>query len=143
MAKDIRDKIRRVLEANTLTTISTIDHESSKPQSALIAYAENSDLELYFQTSNKTRKYRNLLSNSNVAFVIGFGWTNLQYEGSANEVNNKNEIEAVKRLFAQKDSPTTQYYLDLPETVIFKVSPHWIGYRNYDEHPPKIAELKF
>lgn len=140
---ELRNKIKKVLEANKLTIISTVDQANDKPESALIAFVENDNLELFFQTSNKTRKYHNLLSNKNVAFVIGFGWTNLQYEGSVEQVSDKEEIESIKQLFAEKDSPTTRHYLDLPDTVIFRVTPHWIGYRNYNVHPPEIAELKF
>ena len=140
---DLQNKIKLALGGNKLATISTVDIANTKPQSALVAFVENDKLELYFQTSNKTRKYRNFSFNKSVAFVIGFGWTTLQYEGTAEEVSDKYEIEDVKELFAKKDSPTTRYYLELPDTVIFKVTPHWIGYRNYHVHPPEIAELKF
>lgn len=139
---DLRDKIKKVLTDNTLAVISTVNSETAIPQSALVAFVENDNLELFFQTSNKTKKYRNLLANPTVAFVVGFGWTTLQYEGSVEDVNDKGEIENIKRLFAKKDGPTTRHYLDLPDTVLFIVTPSWIGYRNYDVHPPELSELK-
>lgn len=135
------EKVHQVLRDNKLTTISTIGN--NKPESALIAFVENNKLELYFQTSKKTRKYQNLLANESVAFVIGFGWVNIQYEGIAKILVNENDIDNVKHLFELKESPTTRYYLELPDAVIFKVSPRWIGYRNYESHPPEILELQF
>jgi len=140
---DLRGRIKQVLADNKLATVSTVNPRNNAPESALIAFVENDELELFFQTSNKTKKYQNLLSNKDVALVIGFGWTNLQYEGRAMQVQGHEELKNIKQLFAKKDSPTTQYYLDLPDTVIFKIAPRWIGYRNYDKHPPEIDELKF
>jgi len=59
----LRDKIKLVMESCKLTTISTVSQNNGKPQSALIAFAENNDLELFFQTSNMSRKYQNLVSS--------------------------------------------------------------------------------
>lgn len=139
----LQDKIKKVLANNTLAVISSVTAAGKKPQSALVAFIENDTLELFFQTPNKTRKYRNLTANPNVALVIGFGLTTLQYEGSAEQVIDKTEVENIKQRFDKKGSPSTRQYLDLPDTAFFKVTPRWIGYSDYTALPADVDELTF
>lgn len=114
---------------------------SMAPESALVAFVEGDDLELYFQTSMHSRKYQNIQRNSKVAFVIGFDMLTVQYEGYAERINNPTLIEKTKQLFFNKESPSTPYYLNLPDTAIFKVTPKWVGYRDYSKSTPEINEI--
>lgn len=60
MNEEIKTKIKSFLENHQLTVIATIDSDTNKPESAVIAFAEKEDLSLIFATSKTTRKYKNL-----------------------------------------------------------------------------------
>lgn len=137
----LSEKIKAAFASNKLATISTVDESSMSPESALIAFVEGNELELYFQTSNRTRKYKNIQRNNKVAIVIGFDMLTIQYEGFAEQIIDRLMIDKVKQMFADKESPSTRYYLDLPDAAIFKVTPTWIGYRDYIGNPPHIENL--
>lgn len=68
-------KINDYIHKCPLAVISTIDTFNNGSQSALIAFTENDELELYFMTFVDSRKYINLQNNHNVSLVIGFGYT--------------------------------------------------------------------
>ncbi len=124
------------------TTISTVGR-NSKPESALIAFVEDESLRIYFQTGTGTRKFTNLKTNGNVAFVIGFGKTTVQYEGIAKRVEDTKIIEQIKKKFVNKNSPTTKEFLNRPIVSFFEVMPTWIGYSDYSTDTPIVSELKF
>jgi hypothetical protein len=44
----LQNKIKLVMEDSKLATISTVNQANGKPQSALIAFAENDNLVLFF-----------------------------------------------------------------------------------------------
>jgi len=56
----------------------------NKPQSACVGFATTPELSLIFDTLVDSRKYRNLLNNPHISFVIGWedGQT-VQYQGIA------------------------------------------------------------
>src|SRR6478736_387842 len=65
----------------------------NKPEAALVGFAITPDLEIIFDTVTTSRKYKNLLKNPAISFVIG--WTNeqtVQYEGVARIPSDK-ELE--------------------------------------------------
>jgi len=66
-----------------LGVVSTINSEN-KPESAVVGIAVSENLEIIFDTVKASRKYRNIIRDPHVAFVIG--WDNeitVQYEGIA------------------------------------------------------------
>lgn len=126
-----------LLGNNKLATLSTISSDGT-PQSALVAFAEDNDLNLYFQTRSATRKYANLTNNAKVSIVIGWSLDSLktlQYEGNAVEVKGSAEI---KDLFINKESPSTVEYLNHSDARFFKVTPTWLRYSDYSIEPPEI-----
>ncbi len=75
-------KILNLLKQHNLMVLSTIN-KNNKPQSALVAFAENPSLELIFGTFSTTRKYTNLKHNLHISAVVGLDETSnttLQYE---------------------------------------------------------------
>lgn len=112
-----------------------------QPESALMAYAENDDLTLFFQTSDQSRKFQNLAVNPKVSFVVGFSYITIQYEGRAEIIEIENDKNKIIQLFKDKNSPTTPKYFEKTETKIFKVTPSWIGYSNYTKDPPLVFEI--
>jgi general stress protein 26 len=113
-------KINEYIHKCPLAVISTIDAFNYSSESALIAFTQNDELELYFMTFVDSRKYINLQTNHNVSFVIGFGYTTIQYEGIAHQL----EEEAVKEAlhaFSIKETPCTSDFLNNSRARFFKI----------------------
>lgn len=137
-------KILAFIRQQKLAVIATAS-QTARPESALIAYTEDDDLCLYFQTGIDTRKAANLKINPRVALTIGFSLENLvtvQYEGTATRLMEPADLEACKKRFVVKDSPTTAVYFNRPEVIFFKISPTWISYSDYAGMLPEVIELK-
>jgi general stress protein 26 len=148
MSQDDSNKarIRNILKGQKLAVISTVDPNSSTPESALIAFAEDEQLNLYFQTGRHTRKAANLDVNPAVSLVIGLAlndYVTVQYEGRADRLTAPEDLEACRRRFVAKDSPTTEEYFNHPTAIFFKVTPVWIGCSDYSKDRPEVIELRF
>lgn len=139
-------KILGFLKKQKLAVISTVDPSRPTPESALIAFAEDDQLCLYFQTGRHTRKAANLRVNPRVSLVIGLGLQDgitVQYEGTAAQLTNASDLAACKQRFVRKDSPTTEEYFNHPTAIFFKVTPTWIGCSDYSGTCPEVTELHF
>lgn len=140
-----RQTIYRYLRDHQLAVLSTADPVSHQPESALIAFVEDEDLKLYFQTASHARKVANLEVNPKVSLVIGTVFENkstLQYEGLAQQLTKPVEIARLKQRFIDKKSPTTPKYFNDPASIFFKVTPTWIGMSDYSGSIPVVIELK-
>lgn len=138
-------KILNFLKSQKLAVISTVDPSRPTPESALIAFTEDENLCLYFQTGKHTRKAANLKVNPNVSLVIGLSLHDMitvQYEGKAVQLTKSSDLEACKRRFIAKDSPTTEEYFNHPTAIFFKVTPTWIGCSDYSDSRPEVIEVK-
>lgn len=74
-------------------------------------YTVTDEMEILFQTAEKTRKHTNLMKNPNVAIAIGWGedMVTIQYEGVAQKIGIENE------------------------KCQFKVNPRWMRYWDIGE----------
>jgi len=136
-------KILAVLQENQLAVIATVDRGCSTPESALIAYVQDDALNLYFQTGLRTRKAANLRHNPHVSLVVGLDLQErltLQYQGVARQLADEQEIAECKQRFLDKNSPTTPGYFDYSDTILFKVTPTWIGCSDYSGERPFVVE---
>jgi hypothetical protein len=110
-------------------------------QSALVGIAASSDLEIYFDTLDTTRKIANIRQNPRVSLVIG--WENeqtLQYEGIADEPAGP-ELAALKSIYfkAWPDGPDRQAW----EGITYcRVKPTWLRFSSFVE-PHLIEEMRF
>ncbi len=141
-----RKKILDFLKTQKLAVIATSGSERPSPESALIAFTEDENLCLYFQTGRHTRKAANLRVNPRVSFVFGLSLDDMvtvQYEGTAKQLTTKDELEECKRRFIAKVSPTTEEYFNHPTAIFFKVTPTWIGCSDYRSQKPVVIELKY
>jgi general stress protein 26 len=141
-----KKKILDFIRGQKLAVIATSSQARPAPESALIAFAEDDELCLYFQTGRHTRKAQNLQSNRHVSLVIGLALDDLitvQYEGRAEQITDPTELEACKQRFIAKDSPTTEEYFNHPTAIFFKVMPSWIGCSDYSGDRPEVIELQF
>lgn len=145
MNQAYKRKILDFLHRQKLGVIATTDPSRPTPESALIAFTEDDDLCLYFQTGKHTRKAANLAVNPHVSLVIGLSLDDLitvQYEGTAERITTPEGLEACKQRFIAKDSPTTEEYFNHPTAIFFKVTPTWIGCSDYSGEKPDVIELK-
>ena len=115
------------MSARSLCVISTVD-QNCKPESAMVAYVHDG-LELYIGTSNKSRKFKNILENGSVAVVIADLTGEVQYEGQAQIVSNDDLVanEAVKNL------PGFTKYRDDPDQSYVHITPTWIRFIEHGE----------
>jgi nitroimidazol reductase NimA-like FMN-containing flavoprotein (pyridoxamine 5'-phosphate oxidase superfamily) len=136
------EKIYEFIKSHNLAVISTVTHDFL-PQSAVVGFSEKENLELIFGTSNKSRKYQNLLKNPRVSFVIGSdqGKT-VQYEGEAVELKGQPEWQEAINLHLSK-IPSAVKFLTDSEEAVFKVIPKWIKYTDLSRDPWDIIELRF
>jgi uncharacterized protein YhbP (UPF0306 family) len=132
MIENQKEIILSFLHKEKLAIISTVSNE--KPESAVLAFGETENLELIFGTSNTTRKYKNLKSNSNVAFVIGFDpdlYINVQYEGVARELIS-DEVRKYVDILTVKN-PRSAKFAALEGERYFLVTPTWIRYTDEEK----------
>lgn len=137
--KKVRKLVLDFIKRHKLAVISTASNDG-KPEAAVLEFGETEDLELIFDTLVTSRKYRNLQSNANVAFVIGWDEEiTVQYEGRAHELARK-ELERYAEYYFAKN-PKARKWKDNPDIRYFRVTPIWIRYSNLGIKPWEIHEL--
>ena len=127
------------ISKNKLTVLATIS-ESNIPESALVGFAITPDLKIIFDTVKTSRKYRNLLNNPTISFVIG--WDNeetVQYEGIA-KIPTDNELEVMLPCYFKVFPGGKDRKENWRDLVYFCVEPKWIRYSNFND-PVKIEEI--
>jgi pyridoxine/pyridoxamine 5'-phosphate oxidase len=128
----------------TIQSLGVVSYSSSNstPQSALVAFAVNPELELVFDTVQSSRKYPSLVAKPACSFVIGWqGETTVQYEGIAQELTGADLDKYKKVYFARfADAPERQSW---PGIAYFVVRPKWIRFSDYDQQPPRIEEIRW
>jgi len=130
------------IQQQPLMVVSTVN-TTGLPEAAVVGFCVTENFEVIFDTSNLSRKYKNLATNTNVAAVLG--WDNgitVQYEGAAHEVVDAGEIETCWKLMIAKE-PAAEKYKGEPDSRMFKITPHWVRYSDLKVNPWKIIELKF
>ncbi len=141
MNKDLKRRIFDFLSSNKVAVIATIDTDKNSPESAVVGFAQTEDLEIIFGTANTTRKYKNLLNNQKVSFVVGFtseGGT-LQYEGIAAEIG-PDELEKYTALLIEKN-PYHKNFVKDSNQKYFLVKPTWIRFLDMSANPPQTQEI--
>ena len=127
-----KSRILDFIKQQKLAVISTIGEHG--PESAVVGFGETDELELYFGTSNASRKYKNIQNNPHVAFVIGWDdetHMSVQYEGVAKELAG-DEALRIQAQFAAKN-PKTVKFLARPDQRYFLVQPTWVRLVSRDE----------
>ncbi|PWU23045.1 hypothetical protein C5B42_04220 [Candidatus Cerribacteria bacterium 'Amazon FNV 2010 28 9'] len=127
-----KERLFQFFSSHPLMVISTVD-ANGKPQSAVVGFGQTEKLELFFGTSNTTRKYKNLNANSHVAAVIGWEEATVQYEGEARELVPGEELEQYKEAYYTK-SPSSRQFGELPDERFFLITPKWIRYTDVKTH---------
>lgn len=136
---DRKKFVYKFLNSQELAIISSISLEGN-PQSALVGFGEQENLELIFGTNNLSRKYKNLKNNPKVAVVIGWEEKKtLQYEGDAEELGGK-ELDKFKEIYFKKNPSAKKYENDSGEAY-FKITPKWIRYTELKNDCWEVFEI--
>lgn len=151
MDKEIRDKVIAFLglEKSRLGVVSTVSKEN-KPESALVYFAFDENLNIYFATKDNSRKYKNILQNKNVSFVMATvnPPQTLQLEGTASVHNDTGDQ---KHLFQELVGLASVKHFSAPITQqstgglqFIKISPTWVRFGNFEarKHGDTFQEVK-
>ena len=136
MTKDFLYQFISKQKHAVLATVS-----KNKPEAALVGFAITPDLEIIFDTVKTSRKYRNLLINPSISFVVG--WNDertVQYEGTARIPSGK-ELEKLLPHYFKVYPDGVERKENWKDLVYFTVKPKWIRYSDFDNK--QIEELKF
>ncbi len=113
---------------------------SGAPQAAVVGFAVSDELEIVFDTTEDTRKYRNLRADPRVALVIG--WDDditAQIEGVADFPAGQ-ELERIRECYFVA-YPDGRERLAWPGITHVRVRPTWVRYSDFTQDPPRIIEL--
>jgi hypothetical protein len=134
-------KVLAFLATQSHGVVSTIAQGSLQPEAALVGFSYTPQFEIIFGNSIDERKYKNIISNQQVAFVFGFGYTTVQYEGIAS-IAHGDEIQECQAIHFEKH-PLARRYAFAEGHRYIKVAPRWIRYRDGTVDPDEIFELNF
>lgn len=135
-----RAAVFQFLYSCNLGVVSTLAADGA-PQSALVGIAVTPELEIIFDTVEKSRKFGNLMRDSRASLAVGWqGETTVQYEGTARRISSTELGPYHEEYF--KKFPDGPARLKWEGIAFFVITPRWIRYSDYNQSPPEIAEFK-
>jgi nitroimidazol reductase NimA-like FMN-containing flavoprotein (pyridoxamine 5'-phosphate oxidase superfamily) len=135
--KDIKDEIVDYLSRKKFVTLATSTLDG-KPLTHTLAYV-NIGANIYFTTSNKSRKTINIQKNPNVAYSVYNETEHLdeirsvQMEGTATLISDKKETEEILKMLGQK-FPTMMHLISHQDNFIIKITPKICYFTDYVKH---------
>lgn len=136
------EKKRMILEflrKHSLAVIATC-HRDATPEAAAIDFSVRDNLEVVFSAFKHTRKFANIAERPGVAFVVGWdGNITVQYEGEATRVAAA-DIERYREAYLDS-LPAAQEFIDRG-AELFKATPRWIRYSDFNAEPPELFEIE-
>ena len=136
------DFLYQFIEKQKYGVLSTITPDN-KPESAYVGYVVSLDLKLFIDTISDSRKYRNILLNSKVSFVIVCeNNITVQYEGIAKipkDIDLDNFLELYFEFF-----PEGKYRNENWSNIVYiLIEPTWIRFSDFSKITPHIEEIRF
>jgi pyridoxine/pyridoxamine 5'-phosphate oxidase len=133
-------ELAEFIAACDLAVVSSLSPDG-EPQNAVVAIAVTPDLEIVFDTVDRSRKYRNLTARGQCSITMWTGEVTVQYEGIAEEPIGA-DLDRCKEAYFKK-LPDGRDRLSWPGITYFVVRPKWIRYSDFDARPPLIEEFSF
>lgn len=142
---DISSSVK-ILEAlrlmeRLLGVVSTVN-EKGGPDSAVVYFHFDKNINIYFMSQVDNRKYKNILKNPNVAFVTysEHPAKTIQMEGVATPITDKSEKEACLELLketATESCPLPPIHqikeiLSGSDIAVIKITPSWARLGDFD-----------
>ncbi|MEX6690868.1 pyridoxamine 5'-phosphate oxidase family protein [Danxiaibacter flavus] len=135
-----KDFLYRFISKHKLTVLATVSGDNI-PQTALVGFAITPDLEIIFDTVTTSRKYKNLLRNPAISFVIGWdSEQTVQYEGTA-KIPTDTELEKLSPYYFKAFPDGINRKENWKDLVYFYVKPKWIRYSDFDTNTIEEIEL--
>lgn len=130
------------MQAHKLAVLATVNPKGL-PEAAVIGFSENDKFEIFFGTSAKSRKYKNLSRNGHIAMVIGWdqGKT-VQLEGIATEVTDEKEIEEYRKVHLAK-IPSAAKFMKEADEAFFQIKPSFVRFSDLSKDPWDVEEIHF
>ena len=128
------------ISKNKYAVLSTVTKDNH-PEAAVVGIAVTPDLVIIFDTVSTSRKYKNLIENPSIAFVIG--WDNeqtIQYEGIA-KIPTPAELDQLLETYFRVFPDGRERKETWKDIAYFYVEPKWIRYSDFGEQ--KIEEVRF
>ena len=111
------------------------------PQAAVVGFAVSDTLEIVFDTTEETRKARNLRADPRIALVIG--WDDertAQIEGLADFPVGA-ELERIRACYFAAH-PDGRARLAWPGITHVRVRPSWVRYSDFTRDPSLVVEIR-
>jgi general stress protein 26 len=134
-----RDELVRFLRKYKLAVQASVA-PGGAPQAAVVGFAVSDELEVVFDTTEDTRKCRNLRADPRIALVIG--WDDeitAQIDGLADFPTGK-ELDRVRECYFVV-YPDGRERLAWPGITHVRVRPTWIRYSDFTKDPPHVVEV--
>lgn len=128
------------MAARDLAVVSYLSPDGM-PQSAVVAFAVTTGLEIVFDTVSASRKYRSLKANPHCAITMWVGETTVQYEGIAEEPTGS-DLDRYKEAYFKK-LPDGRDRQSWPGIAYFAVRPRWVRFSDFNARPARIEEYSF
>lgn len=133
--------VSEFLDTQETCVLSTISSDSW-PMSATVGFSHDSKFEILIGTNNTTRKYQNLIHNSNVSIVVGVvSPRTVQIQGFAKEVNTDDIADRLELHFNKL--PSAKTFVDSPDQRYFVVTPTWLRMTDYSQKPSIFETEEF
>src|ERR1039458_8073456 len=140
MSPQTQADLRAFIDSCELAVVSSLSPEGA-PQSAVVAIAVTPELEIVFDTVDRSRKYGNLKARPQCSITVWKGEVTAQYEGIAEEPTGE-ELIRYQEAYFQK-LPDGRDRISWPGIAYFVVRPKWIRYADFKARPPLIEEHSF
>jgi general stress protein 26 len=112
-------------------------------QAAVVGIVVTDDFEVFFDTTEETRKVANLRCNPRIAFVIGGTIVgderSVQYEGVADEPTGP-DLQQLKDVYFES-FPDGRDRESWPGITYIRTRPTWIRYSDFNQGVPEIIEF--
>ena len=134
-----REQLIQFLRKYKLAVQASIASDGA-PQAAVVGIAVSDQLELVFDTTESTRKYRNLRANPRIALVVGWDHeATAQIEGIVDFPTGP-ELQRIRDVYFVP-YPDGRDRLAWAGITHARVRPTWIRYSDFTRDPPLIVEL--
>ncbi len=136
-----RNELLRLARKRCYAALATSTPDGM-PEVAPLRYAVTDDFHLVMGTLRTSRKYANLLRNSNTAIVIWDEEFSLQIEGTFDEPIGA-DLENLQSLFAAEFPKEARLRASRPNHTFFRITPTWARYSDFSDEPPHVLTLDF
>ena len=138
-----RAQVLEFIRSHSLGVQASVSPEQ-RPQAAVVGFVITDTFDLFFDTTEATRKAANLRANAHAAFVVGGlgdGARTVQYEGITDEPTG-DELAALKALYFSRFPKGPERAL-WPGITYFRVRPLWLRFSDFATTPPEVIEFSF